>query len=113
MSDSLQDVMKDKEQRWLERGGYRTPGITIEQAAREMGTNRSYLSKYLNEVCHVTFYEWVAQMRINEAKSLLLSERDLSIERISSMVGFSSPSTFSSAFKKIVGESPKMWRNHQ
>lgn len=113
MSDSLQDVMKDKEQRWLERGGYRTPGITIEQAAREMGTNRSYLSKYLNEVCHVTFYEWVAQMRINEAKSLLLAERDLSIERISSMVGFSSPSTFSSAFKKIVGESPKMWRNHQ
>lgn len=111
MSDSLQDVMKDKEQRWLEHGGFRTPGITIEQAAREMGTNRSYLSKYLNEVCHVTFYEWVAQMRINEAKSLLLDERDQSIEKISSMVGFSSPSTFSSTFKRMVGVSPNQWRN--
>lgn len=111
MSESLQDVMKDKEQRWREHGGYRAPGVTIEQAAREMGTNRSYLSRYLNEVRHVTFYEWVSQMRVDEAKVLLLAERDLSIEKIATMVGFTSASTFSSTFKKMVGVSPKHWRN--
>lgn len=111
MSEALQQVMRDKEQRWQERKGYRIAGITIEQAAREMGTNRSYLSRYLNEIRNMTFYEWVARMRINEAQSLMLENRDESIEQIASKVGFSSHSTFSSTFKKLVGTPPNKWRN--
>ena len=113
LSTSLQEIMRDKESRWRDLGGYRTPGLTIEQAARAMGTNRSYLSRYLNEVRRMTFYEWVAQMRIDEAQSIMLQEPDVSMEQIASRVGFSSLSTFSSTFKKIVGESPIKWRNHQ
>ncbi len=113
LSDSLTEVIQDKVARWCERGGYRTPGITIEQAAREMGTNRSYLSRYLNEVRQVTFYEWVAKMRIAEAQSLMMSHPSDSIEQIASRVGFSSPSTFSITFKKMVGKSPNVWRSQQ
>ena len=87
-SDSLIEVMQEKEARWRARGGYRTKGVTIEQAAREIGTNRSYLSKYLNEVRQMTFYEWVAQMRIQEAQSLMLADRNMPIEQIASEVGF-------------------------
>ena len=111
LSESLQDVIQSKEARWREQGGYRTAGLTIEQAARAMGTNRSYLSRYLNEVRHMTFYEWIAQMRIEEAQSIMLQESETSIEQIASRVGFSSVSTFSSTFKKVVGESPVKWRN--
>ena len=113
LSGTLKEVIREKEERWRERGGYRTPGITIDQAAREMGTNRSYLSRYLNEVRQMTFYEWVAQLRIEEAQSLMLSHPSDSIEQISARVGFSSHSTFSSTFKKIVGMSPYQWRNQQ
>lgn len=112
-SDSLIEVMQEKEARWRVRGGYRTKGVTIEQAAREIGTNRSYLSKYLNEVRQMTFYEWVAQMRIQEAQSLMLADRNMPIEQIASEVGFTSQSTFSSTFKKQVGISPNAWRNQQ
>ena len=112
-SDSLIEVMQEKEARWWARGGYRTKGVTIEQAAREIGTNRSYLSKYLNEVRQMTFYEWVAQMRIQEAQSLMLADRNMPIEQIASEVGFTSQSTFSSTFKKQVGISPNAWRNQQ
>ena len=111
LSESLQEVIQSKEARWREQGGYRTAGLTIEQAARAMGTNRSYLSRYLNEVRHMTFYEWIAQMRIEEAQSIMLQESETSIEHIASRVGFSSVSTFSSTFKKVVGESPVKWRN--
>jgi AraC-like DNA-binding protein len=52
-------------------------------------------------------------MRIDEAKSLMLENRDTSIEEIASQVGFSSLSTFSSTFKKVVGESPVKWKNSQ
>ena len=113
LSTSLQEIMQDKESRWCEQGGYRTAGLTIDQAARAMGTNRSYLSRYLNEVRNMTFYEWVATMRIQEAQSILLNERDATIEQVASRVGFSSLSTFSSTFKKMVGESPVKWRNQK
>ena len=111
LSASLQEVMQGKEARWREQGGYRTAGLTIEQAARAMGTNRSYLSRYLNEVRQMTFYEWVARMRIDEAQSIMVQERETSIEQIASRLGFTSVSTFSSTFKKVVGESPVKWRN--
>ena len=113
MNETLRMVMSDKEKRWQELGGYRVTGITIDQAAREMGTNRSYLSKYLNEVRHMTFYEWVARMRIAESKSLMLDDRSLSIEQVASRVGFSSASTYSNTFKKFEGVSPNRWRNNQ
>ena len=113
LSDSLLEVLQVKEERWRALGGYRTCGITIEQAAREMGTNRSYLSRYLNEVKHMTFYEWVAQLRIRDAQSMMLNNPNKSIEQIAGLVGFSSTSTFSSTFKKLVGVSPNRWRNQQ
>lgn len=111
LNDSLRDILHEKAQRWIERGGYRTPGITIEHVARDMGTNRSYLSRYLNELRHVNFYEWVAQLRIEEAQSLMRTHPSMLIEQIASRVGFTSASTFSSTFKKIVGITPNKWRN--
>ena len=113
LNASLQKVIQDKEVRWREQGGYRTAGLTIDQAARAMGTNRSYLSRYLNEVRHMTFYEWVAGMRIDEAQRIMMDEPETSLDQIASRVGFSSLSTFSSTFKKMVGESPIKWRNRQ
>ena len=111
INDSLRDILHEKAQRWVERGGYRTPGITIEHVARDMGTNRSYLSRYLNEVCHVNFYEWVAQLRIQESQSLMSTHPSMLIEQIATRVGFTSASTFSCTFKKIVGIAPNKWRN--
>lgn len=111
LNESLRDILHEKAQRWVEHGGYRTPGITIEHVARDMGTNRSYLSRYLNEECHVNFYEWVAQLRIDEAQSLMSTHPSMLIEQIATRVGFTSASTFSSTFKKIVGITPNKWRN--
>ena len=114
LSASLQEIMQDKEQRWREQGGYRTPGLTIEQAARDMGTNRNYLSRYLNQVKQMTFYEWVAQMRIEEAQTLMAgNDGSMTMEQIAAQVGFSSYPTFSSTFKKMVGITPNRWRSSQ
>jgi len=112
MSENLCDVMRDKHKRWQESGGFRTPGITVDEVARAMGTNRSYLSQYLNEVCNQTFYEWVRDMRIDDAKQFLTAHPELSIEQISTQVGFTSSSHFSSTFKKLTGLTPVQWRHH-
>ena len=112
LSESLLKVLFDKEKRWQELGGYRIQGLTIDQVAREMGTNRSYLSKFLNETRHESFYEWINRMRIAEAKSLMLDDSSLSIEQVAKHVGFASASTFYNAFKKFEGISPKKWRDN-
>lgn len=112
LSESLCEVLQEKEKHWQEQGRYREPGLTIEQAARDMGTNRNYLSRYLNQVRHMTFYEWVAQMRIEEAQTLMANS-SMTMEQIAAQVGFSSYPTFSSTFKKVVGITPNRWRNNQ
>jgi len=113
LSQSLCCVIDAKVQRWQGNGGYRTAGLTIDQAAHDIGTNRSYLSMYIHQVCNKNFYEWIRDLRIQEAKQLL-AERTLTIENIASTLGFGSSSNFSHTFKQITGKSPLAWRqNHQ
>jgi len=110
LGESLCEVLHDKHLQWQQAGGYRVTGVTIDQAAQAMGTNRTYLSQYINEVCNKTFYEWVRDMRVDEACQLLVNRRDLSVEQIAAMVGFSSSSNFSSTFKRVTGVTPLQWR---
>lgn len=78
------------------------------------------LSKSLN-ICRSTLYknfeakfkctpgEYIKQKRIEKAKQLLL-DPELSVERISEQVGFSSGAYFSHVFKSLTGLSPLNYR---
>lgn len=84
--------------------------INIELVAKDLWTNRTYLSNYINTYKKMSFKEWISDLRINEAKQLLLSEPQTSIGEIGYRVGFSDKSNFTNRFIKNVGESPKKWR---
>ena len=49
-------------------------------------------------------------MRIEDAKALLLSDKKMSSNLIGEMVGFSDRSNFHRQFTRLVGCSPKKWR---
>ena len=59
----------------------------------------------------VDFRTWRTNLRIDEAKSLLLENKDASINIIAEASGFSDKSNFHRQFVKIVGCSPKEWRD--
>lgn len=86
------------------------PELKIGMLARELTTNKTYLSRYFNRQLGVGFPEYVTSLRLNEAEQLLIGTDKMVIE-ISESVGFKNYSTFSEAFKARNKLTPAEWRN--
>lgn len=83
------------------------PKLTLTEVATAIGTNRTYLSEYLNnDLRLMTFYEYVNGFRIKEACALLSSDERRTLMEIAELSGFNSLSTFNRAFVKSIGETP-------
>ncbi len=82
-----------------------------EDIARELNTSKELLHHYFMTRKGVDFKTWRTQLRIEEAKRLLLENRDASTNIIAEAAGFSDRSNFHRQFVKVVGCSPKQWRD--
>lgn len=91
-----------------ERQIFLNPKLTLQDVAQAVGTNRTYLSDYLNGTLHTTFYEYVNTYRVRYACSLLSAPDacKLSLTEVSERSGFNSMSTFNRAFVKVTGKTP-------
>ncbi|MEG4293923.1 helix-turn-helix transcriptional regulator [Microcoleus sp. C2C3] len=69
-----------------------------------------YFSRLFKQSIGVTAHQYVIQCRIEKAKQLLKTQ-DLSLTYISQQVGFHDQSHFSKTFCKIVGLTPKKYRD--
>ncbi|MGV8979709.1 AraC family transcriptional regulator [Clostridium sp.] len=83
--------------------------VTISEIANFVGLSEDHLGKVFKKNTGSTIIEFVNKHRISKAKELL-TDKDLSIESISEMVGFSDGYYFSRVMKKYEGVSPKIWR---
>lgn len=95
---------------WKEEKLYLTDQITINDIAERLGTDRRYLSRFINEHYGINFSRWISEMRIEEAKRLMEQKPDEGLEWVALQTGFSSLSYFSKVFSQVVGVSPKKWR---
>lgn len=102
--------LKDKLERWVASRAYCQPGVTMAQVAQQLGTNRTYLSRYINSCYSCNFNAWLTRLRIDEARRLLVASPTLSIEKVSMALGFSSKSQFINSFKAHEGVPPGQWR---
>ncbi|MBQ7042023.1 MAG: helix-turn-helix transcriptional regulator [Muribaculaceae bacterium] len=87
------------------------PDISISDVARLIGTNRSYLSEYLNTNCHSSFTDYINNMRLDHAEKLMSQNEKMSLDEISSSSGFNSLSTFRRAFVRKHGVTPSNYRH--
>lgn len=99
-------------QQILTQKSFLRPGITIEDLARELNVPRKILSAYINSEEKVNYNGWINQLRIEEAKSLLLVNPDLSLSEIAGLIGFTELSNFSRQFKLSTNISPSVWRQN-
>jgi len=83
---------------------------SIKNFASQMGYSRQYLQKRLKEQWKQTPGRVLRQVRLEEAKRLLVST-NLSILEISSQVGYSGPTSFSRAFSAEYKVSPLAYRH--
>lgn len=91
---------------------YLNPKLTLQDVSAAIGTNRTYLSDYLNKVLKTTFYEYVNDLRIRRACELIdamTPENKRSMLEVSEISGFNSISTFNRSFSKIMGLTPSQY----
>jgi AraC family transcriptional regulator len=79
--------------------------ITIKELARKVATNECYLKKGFKEMFGTTIFDFYQGQRMEHAK-FLLYEKSLSVTDVSALLGYSSISHFSTAFKKHTGLKP-------
>lgn len=95
---------------WVEKNLYCRQSLTLTVVADEIGTNRNYLSAYLNKDLGVSFQTWLNSLRVERAKVLLLEYPGKTVEEIGRMVGIPKTYNFSRWFRQITTLSPQQWR---
>ena len=90
--------------------GYIRPGLTIEDVAGALGTNRTYLAAYIKSTYHMPFREWIAGLRVEYAKQMLVQHPEQTVAAASEASGFLSLSYFTKIFAEKEGCPPSKWR---
>ncbi|HKP31624.1 MAG TPA: AraC family transcriptional regulator [Chitinophagaceae bacterium] len=79
--------------------------ITIKELSRKVAINECYLKKGFKEMFGSTIFDFYQSQRMEHAKYLLY-EKGLNVTDVSDLLGYSSISHFSTAFKKHTGLKP-------
>ena len=79
--------------------------LTIKELSRKAAINECYLKKGFKEMYGTTIFDFYQNQRMEHAKYLLY-EKGLNVTDVSMLLGYSSISHFSTAFKKQTGLKP-------
>ncbi|MPQ48973.1 helix-turn-helix domain-containing protein [Marinifilum sp. N1E240] len=105
LSDKLEILMKDEKP-------YLEGDLSLSKLADLLKITPHHLSYLLNEGFNKNFFQFVNYYRVEEAKSLLLSEayKNISIIGIAYDSGFNSKTAFNTVFKKQTGMTPSLFK---
>ena len=84
--------------------------ISVEDIAKNVGLNRSYLGKIFKERQGQSPQAFLLSYRMAKAAEIL-QKTDLSVAKTGLSVGYQNQLHFSRAFKGVYGISPREWRN--
>ena len=85
------------------------PSLSITEVAEQLHTNKTYVSKLVNNTYNIGFPELLNALRIDYAEQYILSHRGAKQAEIAEACGFLSASSFNNIFKKVKGIPPRMW----
>ena len=91
------------------QNNYHKSDLTINEIAKSMNLNPSYLSQVIKEEIGVTPMDYLKGVRLHEA-SVLLEVGNFTVTEISEMVGYESLQSFSRVFKERFGQAPSLYK---
>jgi AraC-like DNA-binding protein len=96
----------------IEEKPYLWSDVNMDEFCKKLNTNRTYLSKFINDRYHQNFYDLICEYRIRTARDMLqdTAYKHLSVEGIGEFAGFKSNSNFHKKFKSLVGLTPNQFR---
>lgn len=83
--------------------------LSLRQVAGAVNTSAFYFCKMFKQATGLTFTDYLARVRVEKVKNLLINPHKR-ISEAAYEAGFQSLSQFNRVFRKIVGESPTIWR---
>ncbi|MBO4635303.1 MAG: AraC family transcriptional regulator [Bacteroidales bacterium] len=95
---------------WVNGKGYRMADRTVDTAAQRMGTTSILLHRYCLQRMGKDFRTWRTELRMEDAKQMLLEEPKTTASCIGRRVGVTDRSNFFRQFTAYTGSSPEQWR---
>lgn len=93
---------------------YREPALSMGQLARRSGYPEYLVSAVINRRLAGTFWDYINRLRIDDVRRCLDDTADeRTILDIAYASGFTSKSTFNTAFKREVGQTPSAYRQQR
>lgn len=100
----LETLVKDKKI-------YTLKDLSLDKIAEMLGTNRTYVSKAINDIAGTSYYNYIDAFRIREATRIISeSEDDVPFKSLSDDLGYNSISVFYKAFRNATGCTPGQYR---
>ena len=103
-------IMDSFKQHMEKERGYLNASLTIEEIARVLNSNRTYVSKLVNLYYGMSFRDYVNKQRLDYSKQLMTDEPDASLEYIAVKSGFQSSTQFIRKFRETEGITPTVWK---
>lgn len=108
--EEFRNILRPRIAAWVKAKAYTHEQFTLEELAARLFTNKTYLSTFIKEEYDMNFSSWVASLRIDEAKRIMMKEPEKRLQEVAFECGFSSLAYFSSVFSKSEGISPSAWQ---
>lgn len=103
-------ISKKLDKLFEEKKLFKNSSLKLNNLAKEIEVTPHQLSQYLNNNLNKSFNQFINEYRINEAKELIETNSQYTLEAIGYEAGFSSKSTFYATFKKIMGITPAAFK---
>ena len=99
-------LVEEAVSKWKENGSYKEHNLTLSVVARQMNLPRRQLQEWLRHSDYKNLAGLVTMLRIEEAKEVLKTHPEWSVESVAEHCGFSSREYFHRAFRQITKMTP-------
>lgn len=100
-------------ERWRKAQGYSQPDVNSTNLAAKLRVPKRQLILYLSVYEGKTFRVWLSELRIEEAKRMLIEDENYKLETIAYACGFSHRNYLQNRFKAITGFTPRELQENQ
>ena len=88
---------------------FKEEDLSLDMLAVRLNTNRTYISRIVNQYYQMGFRDYINLCRIEYAMAYMQENPNDTLEVVSMKCGFPNAQTFSRKFKEIAGKTPRQW----
>ncbi len=113
LNDEFANTILKKLLSFMENGTpYLEPSLNLKKLSEILQIQYNHLSQIINEKLNQNSNDFINKYRVEEAKKMLIKDKDISVLDIAYECGFYSKSVFNTAFKKFTGLTPSQFRKN-